>query len=132
MMNRLFTLLIILFISTPLFSQVTIHRDPEIAGMVAEVSSDSLRSYITDLVSFGTRHLLSTQSDSKKGIGAASTYVLRRFNQFAQASGGRMTCFIDTTTLPADGKRVNRPVLLGNVMAVLKGTNPADKRVFII
>lgn len=131
-MNRLFTLLITLFISTPLFSQVTIHRDPEIAGMVAEVSSDSLRNYITDLVSFGTRHLLSTQSDSKKGIGAARNYVLRRFNQFAQASGGRMTCFIDTTTLPADGKRVNRPVLLGNVMAILKGTNPADKRVFII
>lgn len=131
-MNRLFTLLITIFISTPLFSQVTIHRDPEIAGMVAEVSSDSLKSYVTDLVSFGTRHLLSNQSDSKKGIGAARNYVLRRFNQFAQASGGRMTCFIDTTTLPADGKRVNRPVLLGNVMAILKGTNPADKRVFII
>ena len=43
-----------------------------------------------------------------------------------------MDAYIDTTTLPADGKRVNRNILLGNVVAVLKGNNSADKRVFII
>ena len=45
---------------------------------------------------------------------------------------GRLTAIIDTTTIPADGRRVDMPVVLGNVMATLKGTDPNDKRIFII
>jgi hypothetical protein len=100
--------------------------------MVKEVSADSLQSYINTLVSFGTRNTLSTQTDSKKGIGAARNWVLKKFNQFAKNSGGRLTAIIDTTTIPANGRRVDVPVLLGNVMATLKGSDPNDKRIFII
>lgn len=131
-MKRLSFLTLLSLLSTTLFSQTIISRDPEIANMVTEVSADSLKSYIQSMVSFGTRHLLSNQSNPKTGIGAARNYVLQKFNQFAKESNGRMTCFIDTTTLPTDGKRVNRPVLLGNVMAILKGSNPDDNRVIII
>ena len=100
--------------------------------MVKEVSPDSLRSYITNLVSYGTRHTLSTQKDAKKGIAAAREYVLGKFSQFAKQSGGRLTVLIDTTTIAPDGKRVDVPTLLGNVMATLKGTNRNDKRIFIV
>jgi hypothetical protein len=123
---------LILFISTKSFSQTIINRDPEIEQMVKEVSADSLQSYINALVSFGTRNSLSTQTDSKKGIGGARNWVLNKFNQFAKNSEGRLTAIIDTTTIPADGRRVDKPVLLGNVMATLKGTDPNDKRIFII
>ena len=75
---------------------------------------------------------LSTQTDSKKGIGAARNWVLKKFNQLAKNSGGRLTAIIDTTTIPANGRRVDVPVLLGNVMATLKGSDPNDKRIFII
>ena len=34
--------------------------------------------------------------------------------------------------LQPDGKRVDAPIVLGNVMATLKGTDPNDKRIFII
>jgi Zn-dependent M28 family amino/carboxypeptidase len=47
-------------------------------------------------------------------------------------SGGRLTAMIDTTTIAPDGKRVDVPTLLGNVMATLKGTDGADKRIFVI
>lgn len=114
------------------FSQTIIHRDAEIEKMVKEVSPDSLRSYIHHLVSLGTRHTLSNQSGLVRGIGAARNYVLQKFRQFAQNSGGRLTAFIDTVTLQPDRRRVNRSVLLGNVMGVLKGTDPGDKRIFII
>lgn len=127
-----FLSILILFISTKSFSQTIINRDPEIEQMVKEVSADSLQSYINALVSFGTRNSLSTQTDSKKGIGAARNWVLNKFNQFAKNSEGRLIAIIDTTTIPADGRRVDKPVLLGNVMATLKGTDPNDKRIFII
>jgi len=84
------------------------------------------------MVSMGTRSTLSTNTDSKRGIGAAKNWALSKFNQFAQQSGGRLTAYIDTFTLQPDGKRVNRPVLLGNVVATLKRTNPNDNRVFLI
>lgn len=115
-----------------IFSQTIINRDPEIASMVAEVSSDSLQSYINTLVAFGTRNTLSSQTDKTKGIGAARNWVLKKFNEFAKSSSGRLTSMIDTTTIPADGRRVDVPVLLGNVVATLKGTDPNDNRIFII
>ena len=114
------------------FSQTIIHKDPQIENMLKDVSADSLKSYILKLVNFGTRNTLSTQSDNKRGIGAARNWVLNRFNEFAQESGGRLTAYIDTITLQPDGRRINRPVLLGNVVATLKGTDPEDNRIFMI
>ncbi len=122
----------VLFSFTTVFSQTTIQRDPEIEKMVKDVSADSLKNYISTLVAFGTRNTLSTQTDPKRGIGAARNWVLAKFNEFAKQSGGRLSAFIDTTTLQPDGRRVDVPLLLGNVVAILKGTDPDDKRIFLI
>ncbi len=121
-----------LVINISSFAQTTIHRDPVIEQMVKEVSSDSLKSYISKMVSFGTRNTLSSATDKKRGIGAARDYVLSKFNQFAKQSAGRLTAITDTTTIAADGRRVDVPTLLGNVMATLKGTDANDKRIFLI
>lgn len=115
-----------------LTAQTIVQRDPVIEKMVSAVNADSLKSYISRLVAFGTRNTLSTQSDPKRGIGAARQWVLSKFNQFARTSGGRLTALIDTTTLAPDGRRVDVPLLLGNVVATLKGTDPADDRLFVI
>jgi hypothetical protein len=58
--------------------------------------------------------------------------VLKKFNEFAKNSNGRLSAMIDTTTIHANGKRVDKPVVLGNVVATLKGTDPNDSRIFII
>lgn len=112
-------------------AQTIVRRDAEIDTMVKEISSDSLKSYIDNLVSFGTRHTLSA-ADKKRGIGASREWVVQKFDEWGKASKGRMTAFVDTTTLQPDGKRVNTPTLLGNAMGILKGTDPDDKRVYII
>jgi Zn-dependent M28 family amino/carboxypeptidase len=126
-------LIIAIFLSNYTFAQTIVQRDAEIESMVKEVSPDSLQNTIKTLVSFGTRNTLSTQiNNSNRGIAAARNWVLYKFKEIAKQSGGRLTAFIDTTTLQADGKRVDRPILLGNVIATLKGTNPADNRIFII
>lgn len=124
--------IIALFISNQLLAQTIIQRDPEIEQMVKEVSPDSLQLYIKTLVALGTRNTLSNQSNKNRGIGTARNWVLSRFQSMQKQAEGRLTTFIDTTTLPPDGRRIDRNVLLGNVVATLKGTNPDDKRIFII
>jgi len=133
-MNKRYAFLFaLLTASLPSVAQTTIvNRDPQIADLVGQLSADSLRSHINGLVSFGTRHTLSTTSDPKKGIGSARQWILGKFNQYAKQSGGRLTATIDKWTLPADGRRIDKPADMGNVMATLKGTDPADTRVFIV
>jgi|GEM_PF-2272865 len=120
----------LLFAEPKLFSQTIIQRDPAIESMVKEVSPDSLQSYIKNLVAFGTRITLSTQTNPKRDIGAARNWVLSRFIEMAKQSSGRLSALIDSTTLQPDGKRVDSLLILGNVMATLKGTDPADNRIF--
>jgi hypothetical protein len=113
-------------------AQTIIQRDPEIEQMIKAISPDSLISYIKTLVSFGTRNTLSSTTDPKRGIGAARNWVLDRFNSMAKNTQGGLTALLDTVTLQPDGKRVDAPILLGNVMATLKGTDPNDNRIFVI
>jgi len=131
-MKKILFFIVLPFIFQQSFAQTIIQRDPEIAAMVKEISPDSLRSYINKLVSFGTRSTLSSTTDKKRGIGAAREWVVQRFNEFARSSNGRMTAYVDTTTIPADGRRVDVPINLGNAMAILKGTDPNDDRIYII
>ncbi len=133
MKNKIILLVVFLLVFTAnSFSQQIIKKDIEIEAMVKEISVDSLTQNLTKLVSFGTRATLSNQSSNTKGIGAARAWILTRFNEYAKASNGRLTAFIDTTTYNADKRRVNRPIILGNVVATLKGTDPNDKRIFVI
>jgi len=131
-MRKIFSLALCLVLVATAMGQTIIQRDPQIAAMVGQVSADSLSSYVRSLVAMGTRNTLSSQTDPKRGIGAARNWVLQRFLSYAPQSGGRLTAFIDTTTLAADGRRVDKPTVLGNVVATLKGTDPDDKRIFII
>ena len=131
MKKSLFLVVSILAIQSS-FAQVIVKRDAEIEAMVKEVSADSIKSNIYNLVGFGTRNTLSTQGNNSNGIGAARQWILNKFNAFGLSAGGRLTSVIDTITYTPDGKRVNRPIILGNVVATLKGTDPSDKRVFII
>jgi hypothetical protein len=113
-------------------AQVTIQKDPVIEKMVAEVNADSLKSYISRLVGFGTRSTLSTTSHATKGIGAAREWVVSKFREFAKQSNGRMTVQLDRWTLQPDKRRVDTVVDMGNPMAILKGTDPNDDRIFLI
>lgn len=129
-MNKILLGIGLIFISSTVFSQTLIHRDPEIAKMVSEVSSDSLENYVRKLASFDTRHTLNT--DPENGMPAAQNYVLSKFNSFAQQSGGRMTAEIENFIIPADDRRIKEDAPAANVIATLKGTDPNDPRVFII
>ena len=132
MLKKILLSLFVAAIACRVQAQTIIQRDALIEGMVKEVSADSLKSYITKMVSFGTRNTLTSTTDKNRGIGAARNWVLSRFNSIAKQSNGRLSAMVDTTPYKADGRRVDRPINLGNVMATLKGTDPNDNRIFII
>jgi len=124
------TLFIGLFLSA--FSQIpTVHRNAQIENMIGEISKDSLEQYMNRLVGFGTRNSLS-QDQADRGIEASRQYVLSIFEDFGKASGGRLSAEIDYFIQPADGRRVDKDTRMGNVMATLKGTDPADDRIFLV
>ncbi|KEY17854.1 M20/M25/M40 family metallo-hydrolase [Kaistella antarctica] len=107
-------------------------KDPEISAYVKAVTKDSLKSNVEKLVSFGTRHTMSSTIDKDKGIGAARSWVLSKFRNYAKNSGGRMEVYLQNEDLQPDGKRINKVTNLGNAIGLLKGTDPLDKRIIII
>ncbi len=131
-MKKIFLFVSAYFLISIAIAQTIINRDKEIDQMVKEVNADSLQAYINTMVAFGTRNTLSTQKDTKRGIGAAKSWVLKKFNEFARQSNGRLSASIDATLYKADKRRVDHDINLGNVVATLKGTDPNDKRLFLI
>lgn len=121
----------LLLISCTVFSQKH-SKDNEVKKYVSQVSEDSLKSYIGKLVSFETRHTLSKVDDPKHGIGAARNWVIKKFKDYAKNSGGRMEVYLQQEDVQPDGKRIDKAVSLGNAVAFLKGTDPDDKRIFLI
>ncbi|WP_086984883.1 M28 family metallopeptidase [Elizabethkingia miricola] len=122
----------ILLVPAVFSAQQVISKDAEIANYVSQVSTDSLKSHINKLVSFGTRHTMSSVTDPKRGIGAARTWVLRKFKDYAKNTDGRMEAFLQNQIIQPDGKRIDKPTDLGNPVAILRGTDPNDKRIFMI
>ena len=120
------------FIPVVFHAQQTVQQDTEILNYVSQVSTDSLKSHINSLVNFGTRHTMSSTTDSKRGIGAARKWVSKKFNDYAKNAAGRMEVFMQNQTIQPDGKRIDRPTDLGNVIAIIHGTNPNDKRLFMM
>ncbi|AWG20333.1 peptidase M28 [Flavobacterium faecale] len=120
-----------LFFSTIATAQIK-NSDPEIDKMISEIKAENLENTVIKLVSFGTRHTLSDTKSKTRGIGAAQQWVKSEFDQYAKESNGRLTATIDYFTIKADGKRIAQDSQLGNVMALLKGTDATDDRMLII
>jgi hypothetical protein len=95
----------------------------DVRQMLREVSSRNIEQTINKLVSFGTRHTLSSQTDPNRGIGAATNWVYGQLQQDAAASGGRLTVEKQSFVQPA-GPRIPVPTTITNVIATLHGSQP--------
>ncbi|MCZ4222147.1 M28 family metallopeptidase [Pedobacter rhodius] len=131
-MKKLFTILFFSGLTLFVKAQTIVNRNADIDKMVKSVNPDSLKSYINKMVAFGTRSTISDTKSKTKGIGAARNWVVNKFIQFAKQGDGRLTAFLDTVTIKPDGKRVDQQIILGNAVAILKGTDANDKRVFVV
>lgn len=119
------------FLILQVSAQTTIKQDAAIKQMVDEVSSKNIETTIRKLVSFKSRHTLGDTTSKTTGVGAARNWIKAEYEKYASDSHGRMTVQFDTFTQPKS-ERVNAPVKLKNVLAILKGTDPKDSRVYIV
>lgn len=130
-MKRLLPLLLLPLCTLTASAQTTIKQDPQIEQMVGDVSSKNIEAIVRKLVSFKTRHTMSDTTSATEGIGAARNWIKAEMGRYAAASNGRMKVTFDTFTQPISD-RIDKPTVLKNVIATLKGTDPNDTRVYIV
>ncbi|KAI0175617.1 Zn-dependent exopeptidase [Hypoxylon sp. FL1284] len=102
----------------------------DLASMLAQIDAANVEATIRKLVSFGTRHTLSTQNSSTRGVGAARDWIHAEFQRYADASDGRLTVETIGYTQQPDGNRVPVPTRISDVVATLRGTD--ENRLYVI
>jgi hypothetical protein len=100
--------------------------DKDLRAMLREIDPDRIKAIILKLVSFGTRHTLSSQTDPVRGIGAATEWVFEQMQAIAATSSGRMTVQKQSFVQPA-GPRIPTPTTITNVIATLQGTASPER-----
>ena len=100
---------------------------PPPEAIVAEyargVDAARMKRDVETLVGFGTRHTLSSQTDPKRGIGAALDWTEREFKSFGLSTV--RPC--DTVT----GRRVPTPTRVCDMVAIQRGTERPNDVVII-
>src|SRR5215468_3389206 len=95
--------------------------DVELRALLRQIDPDRIQATIEKLVSFGTRHTASSQTDPVRGIGAATNWVFDTMQEFAAASSDNMTVQKQTFVQPVSN-RIPVPTTITNVIATLQGT----------
>ena len=103
--------------------------DARLRAIIAPVSQAQLRYTIETLVGFGTRHTLSSQTDPKRGIGAALNWADSEFSRYSAACGNCLTIARPSDTFSGD--RLPAPTRITDVIAIQRGTERPNDVVII-
>ncbi|HEY4592433.1 MAG TPA: M28 family peptidase, partial [Thermoanaerobaculia bacterium] len=100
---------------------------PVLAAPPPSGLAEEARAIDAELVGCGTRSSLSSWTDPKRGIGCGRDVVVRRLNEIAARTGGRLQVTVDK--YETTGQRTgNVAVHMENVYAVLEGTDPLRRK----
>jgi hypothetical protein len=102
----------------------------ELRALLEEIDRDRIEATVRKLVSFGTRHTLSSQDDPARGIGAARDWIAAELRSYAAASGGRMTVDLQSY-VQEPATRIPTATRITNVVATLRGQVTPD-RVYVV
>ena len=103
--------------------------DHQLEQLLTQIDQNNLQATVQKLVSFGTRHTSSSQTDPNRGIGAATAWVFQQLQTYAAASGN-MTVFKQSFVQPA-GPKIPVPTTITNVIATLQGS-ASPERFYVI
>ena len=106
--------------------------DPQIAAALKAVSAQHIQQTIEKLVSFQTRHTLSSDvpASSGKGINAAAEWIKSEFESYSNACSGCLEVKTDEF-IQDPGNRIPKPTKLTNVYAILRGSDPVEVKVLL-
>ncbi|PRH82363.1 M28 family metallopeptidase [Arenimonas caeni] len=92
-------------------------------------SAARIEADIRKLVSFGTRHTLSSQTDPVRGVGAATRWIHDEFERISRDCGGCLEVRYVKGTVQGE-PRIPDPVEVVSVIAIQRGT--ADPNRYVI
>lgn len=97
--------------------------------MLAEIDAGKMAESVEMLVGFGTRHTLSATDDPERGIGAAREGIAAQMR-----TSSRLVVTMDRHRIEPDGRRVDAPTDVVNVVATLPGSMPeaASRQYYVI
>jgi Zn-dependent M28 family amino/carboxypeptidase len=102
----------------------------ELRQLLNQIDPGRIEATIQALVSFGTRHTASSQTDPVRGIGAATNWVYEQMQAIAATSSGNMTVQKQTFVQPVSN-RIPVPTTITNVIATLQGT-ASPQRYYVV
>ena len=104
----------------------------ELRTMLAQIDPNRIESIISKLVSFGTRHTLSNQTDPVRGIGAARDWLASEFRSIAAgaAKGTNVTVTVPSYIQQPTGS-ILFAVNISDVVATIQGASDPN-RVYVI
>ena len=100
--------------------------DPALIALLHQIDPNRIQSTIQTLVSFGTRHTASSQTDPARGIGAATAWVTQQMNAFAAVPGSNMTVQ-QQTFIQSVQPTIPVPTQITNVIATIQGTASPER-----
>ena len=128
-MRRLALLPCLLLIGAAPAPQKPSSPDAKLRAIIAPVSQAQLRHTIETLVGFGTRHTLSSQTDLKRGIGAALNWAEAELSRYSAACGNCLT--VGRTSDTFTGDRLPAPTKITDVFAIQRGSERPNDVVIV-
>lgn len=101
------------------------HEQPDLHALAGAPDEAQLRSTITTLVEFGTRHTLSDTASKTRGIGAARRWVQSRFEALSRDCGGCLEVVTPSQTVT--GKRIPTPTEVMDIVAIKRGSGDPQR-----
>ena len=90
--------------------------------IIDEVNVERIKSDITVLADFGTRHTLSDTISNSRGIGAARRWIKSEFDKISKDCKGCLEVFYQKNYFTQkDGARIIKPTWINNVVAIQRG-----------
>jgi len=128
-MKKIISLLIVIFVSTQVFSQSEISE--KLYKIAEAPSADRIEKDIVKLVGFGTRHTLSDTVSQTRGIGAARRWIKSEFDNISKACDNCLDVKFQRNLVPKDDRRIIRDTWVVNVLAIQKGTQFPERYVIM-
>ncbi|KAF8147576.1 Zn-dependent exopeptidase [Pholiota molesta] len=104
--------------------------DQELTSILNQIDPKRIQAIIEKLVSFGTRHTGSNQTDPVRGIGAARDWIAAQMRTFAEPSNGRMSVTVPGFMQQPTSDFPNA-ALVSNIVATLTGSKEPN-RVYVV
>ncbi|MGW9686682.1 M28 family peptidase [Flagellimonas sp. 2504JD1-5] len=118
-MKHFYSLLVLLFSIAPVFSQ----SDSRLYDIITSISAERIKTDVTTLANFGTRHTLSDTVSQTRGIGAARRWIKSEFEKTSSTCNGCLEVFYQKNLVKkGEGSRIIKDVWVVNVVAIQRGT----------